>query len=84
MGQLATLRQLPRGSSAPVRGDDAGPGVTIAPGGVLFSDPHLSESWWADLGAALGALAAHPVNSEHELGAVHYTSTASANISGSP
>jgi hypothetical protein len=46
------------------------PGSTIAPGGVLFDDPHLPESWWADLDAALAALAAHPVNMEHELGAV--------------
>jgi hypothetical protein len=49
------------------------PGSTIAPGGVLFDDPHLPESWWADLGAALDALAARPVNMEHELGAIRYT-----------
>lgn len=49
------------------------PGSTIAPGGVLFDDPHLPQSWWADLGAALAALATHPVNMAHELDAVRYT-----------
>jgi hypothetical protein len=49
------------------------PGATIAPGGVLFGDPHLPESWWTDLGAALDALGAHPVTMNHELGAVRYT-----------
>lgn len=49
------------------------PGSTIAPGGVLLNDPHLPESWWADLRAALDALAAHPVNMDNELGAVRYT-----------
>ncbi len=49
------------------------PGTTIAPGGVLLSDPHLPESWWTDLGAALNSLAAHPVTMDHELGAVRYT-----------
>ncbi|MBV9141839.1 MAG: hypothetical protein JO115_13130 [Pseudonocardiales bacterium] len=49
------------------------PGSTIAPGGVLLDDPHLSQSWWTDLSAALDALAAHPVTMNHELGAVRYT-----------
>lgn len=49
------------------------PGSTIAPGGVLLGDPHLPQSWWTDLGAALAALAAHPVTMDHELGAVRYT-----------
>ncbi|MGH3697482.1 MAG: hypothetical protein ACRDRX_26455 [Pseudonocardiaceae bacterium] len=49
------------------------PGSTIAPGGVLFDDPHLPQSWWADLGVALVALAAYPVAMDHELGAVRYT-----------
>lgn len=49
------------------------PGSTIAPSGVLLGDPHLPQSWWADLGAALDALASHPVNMDHELGAVRYT-----------
>ncbi|MGH3868881.1 MAG: hypothetical protein ACRDQ4_22730 [Pseudonocardiaceae bacterium] len=49
------------------------PGSTIAPGGVLFGDPHLPKSWWADLDAALDALAAHPVTMDHELGAMRYT-----------
>ncbi len=49
------------------------PGSTIAPGGVLFDDPHLPESWWTDLDAALTGLAAHPIDMEHELGAVRYT-----------
>jgi len=48
-------------------------GSTIALGGVLFNDPYLPESWWADLGVALDALAAYPVNIEYELGAVRYT-----------
>ena len=45
-------------------------GSTIAPGGVLLNNPHLPQSWWTDLGAAL---AAHPVNMDYELGAVRYT-----------
>jgi len=49
------------------------PGSTIAPGGVLLDDPHLPPSWWTDLDTALAALAAHPVNLDHELGAVRYT-----------
>ncbi len=48
-------------------------GSTIALGGVLFNDPYLPESWWADLDVALDALAAYPVNMEYELGAVRYT-----------
>lgn len=49
------------------------PGSTIAPGGVLLGDPKLSESWWVDLGAALDALAVHPLNWDHEMGAVQFT-----------
>ncbi|HEV7651975.1 MAG TPA: phosphotransferase [Actinophytocola sp.] len=49
------------------------PGSTIAPDSVLFDDPKLPESWWNDLDAALVALAAHPVDMDHELGAVQYT-----------
>lgn len=49
------------------------PGSTIAPDSVLFDDPKLPESWWNDLDAALAALAAHPVDMDHELGAVRYT-----------
>jgi hypothetical protein len=49
------------------------PGSTIAPSGVLLDDPHLPQSWWADLGTALDALAAHPVTMDYELGAVRYT-----------
>ncbi|MDQ2707653.1 MAG: hypothetical protein M3Z25_08470 [Actinomycetota bacterium] len=48
-------------------------GSTIAPGGVLLDGPHLPESWWADLDAALNALAANPVTMDNELGAVGYT-----------
>lgn len=49
------------------------PGSTIAPGGVLLDDPHLPQSWWAELNRALTALAAHPVTMGNELGAVRYT-----------
>lgn len=49
------------------------PGSTIAPGGVLHGDPGLPESWWSDLDTALDTLAAHPVDLDHELGAVQYT-----------
>jgi hypothetical protein len=49
------------------------PGVTIAPDNVLHGDPHLPESWWSELDAALDALAAHPVDMDNELGAVQYT-----------
>ncbi len=48
-------------------------GTTIAPGGVLHDDPKLPDTWWHDLDAALEALAHTPINWEHELGAVRYT-----------
>jgi hypothetical protein len=31
----------------------------IKPGGILDSDPRLSDAWWATLGTSLSALAAH-------------------------
>lgn len=49
------------------------PGSTIASDSVLLGDPRLPESWWHELDAALVALAAHPLDMNHELGAVRYT-----------
>lgn len=60
------------------------PGSTIAPGGVLLDEPHLPESWWADLGAALDDLAAHPVIMDNKLAPWATPSTASASTSGPP
>jgi hypothetical protein len=57
------------------------PGSTIVPGGVLLDDPHLPESWWSDLGAAL---AAYPVTMDHELSAVRYTINGVRQHFGSP
>jgi hypothetical protein len=49
------------------------PGHTLAPDTVLLDDPHLPESWWTELTTALDAVAAHPVDMDHELGAVDFT-----------
>lgn len=49
------------------------PGITIASDAVLQGDPHLPDTWWRQLNDALTALADHPTNPDHELGAVRYT-----------
>ncbi|USX49234.1 hypothetical protein [Lentzea sp. HUAS12] len=48
-------------------------GTTVAPGGVLHDDPRLPDTWWQDLRRSLEALAAHPTEWHHELGAVAST-----------
>lgn len=47
--------------------------TVVTADGILRVDPELPESWWHNLGAALAALAAHPVTIEDTVGIVHYT-----------
>lgn len=48
-------------------------GTTITSDSVLDRDPHLPDSWWADLQQALTALAAHPVPAIDQVNTVRFT-----------
>jgi hypothetical protein len=63
--------EYPRGGR--LRGEvmTLAPGSTVAPGGVLRTDPELPDTWWEELRESLTALAAHPMEWQNELGAVN-------------